>query len=149
MNRPSSSPPRTSSFATGEETAFVAKLQLYLHSAEQQIKPVVEQHLQTRRLQVLDQCTRKPATQWLSTGPTASLVGLWAQIRSANGRRYLITALLILLTLWLGFGSGLTSLPASVENDDIDSALLSDELPLNAYLDTGFHVWLTQKPSQP
>ncbi len=36
----------------------------------------------------------------------------------------------------------------AAENEEIDSALLSDELPINAYLDRGFHVWLEQ-PSSP
>lgn len=34
------------------------------------------------------------------------------------------------------------------ENEEIDSALLSDDLPINAYLDHGFHAWL-EEPSQP
>jgi hypothetical protein len=28
------------------------------------------------------------------------------------------------------------------ENEEIDSALLADDLPINAYLDQGFHAWL-------
>lgn len=28
------------------------------------------------------------------------------------------------------------------ENEEIDSALLADDLPINAYLDRGFHTWL-------
>jgi hypothetical protein len=28
------------------------------------------------------------------------------------------------------------------ENEEIDSALLADELPPSAYLDRGFHAWL-------
>lgn len=34
------------------------------------------------------------------------------------------------------------------ENEEIDSVLLVDELPINAYLDKGFHAWLDQAPSQ-
>ena len=34
------------------------------------------------------------------------------------------------------------------ENEEIDSALLADDLPINAYLDHGFHAWLEQ-PSEP
>ena len=32
----------------------------------------------------------------------------------------------------------------AAENEEIDSALLADELPINAYLDRGFHAWLEQ-----
>ena len=30
----------------------------------------------------------------------------------------------------------------ATENEEIDSALLADDLPINAYLDRGFHTWL-------
>ena len=33
------------------------------------------------------------------------------------------------------------------ENAEIDSALLSNELPINAYLDHGFHAWLEEPES--
>jgi len=32
------------------------------------------------------------------------------------------------------------------ENEEIDSALLADDLPINAYLDRGFHTWLDHSP---
>ncbi len=34
------------------------------------------------------------------------------------------------------------SFQQAAENEEIDSALLSDELPINAYLDHGFSAWL-------
>jgi len=34
------------------------------------------------------------------------------------------------------------SFQQATENEEIDSALLSDELPINAYLDHGFSTWL-------
>ncbi|MDD5177235.1 MAG: DUF3619 family protein [Sterolibacterium sp.] len=38
----------------------------------------------------------------------------------------------------------------AAENEEIDSALLSDELPINAYLDHGFSAWLEHSsPSSP
>ena len=33
------------------------------------------------------------------------------------------------------------------ENEEIDSALLADDLPINAYLNHGFHTWLEQPTS--
>ncbi|TRZ67319.1 MAG: DUF3619 family protein [Rhodocyclaceae bacterium] len=32
------------------------------------------------------------------------------------------------------------------ENEEIDSALLADDLPINAYLDRGFRTWLEHSP---
>lgn len=34
------------------------------------------------------------------------------------------------------------------DQEDIDSAVLSDDLPLDAYLDNGFHSWLVNTSSQ-
>ncbi|MBA3903606.1 MAG: DUF3619 domain-containing protein [Rhodocyclaceae bacterium] len=36
----------------------------------------------------------------------------------------------------------------AAEYEEIDSALLADDLPINAYLDKGFHAWLDQPSSQ-
>lgn len=36
----------------------------------------------------------------------------------------------------------------AAENEEIDTELLAYELPINAYLDKGFHAWLEQPTSQ-
>lgn len=36
----------------------------------------------------------------------------------------------------------------AAENAEIDSALLADDLPINAYLDKGFQAWLSEHSSQ-
>ena len=36
----------------------------------------------------------------------------------------------------------------AAENEEIDSALLADDLPINAYLDKGFQAWLSEHFSQ-
>jgi hypothetical protein len=35
-----------------------------------------------------------------------------------------------------------SSMERAAEIEDVDSALLSDDLPINAYLDRGFDAWL-------
>lgn len=37
----------------------------------------------------------------------------------------------------------------AAENEEIDSALLADELPINAYLDHGFRAWLERPSASP
>lgn len=42
------------------------------------------------------------------------------------------------------------SFQQAAEFEEIDSALLADDLPINAYLDRGFHTWLDHSsPSSP
>lgn len=36
----------------------------------------------------------------------------------------------------------------AAENAEIDSALLADDLPINAYIDKGFQAWLSEHSSQ-
>lgn len=48
------------------------------------------------------------------------------------------------LALMVGVACAYTwnSVQRAAELEDVDSALLSDELPINAYLDSGFDTWL-------
>jgi hypothetical protein len=41
-----------------------------------------------------------------------------------------------------------TNIEKAAENEEIDSALLADDLPINAYLDKGFQAWLSEHFSQ-
>jgi len=43
----------------------------------------------------------------------------------------------------------LMSLEHVSELEEVDSALLADDLPINAYLDKGFDTWLSSSPQQP
>ncbi|MDP5241203.1 DUF3619 family protein [Uliginosibacterium sp. 31-16] len=45
-------------------------------------------------------------------------------------------------------GNYLMSAQRMDELEDIDSALLTDDLPIEAYLDNGFHSWLADTSSQ-
>lgn len=49
-----------------------------------------------------------------------------------------------MLALMVGVACSYTwnSVQKASELEDVDSALLSDELPINAYLDSGFDTWL-------
>lgn len=53
------------------------------------------------------------------------------------------------LTMAVLGGNYLMSAQRQDELEDIDSALLSDDLPIGAYLDKGFHSWLADNSSQP
>lgn len=46
------------------------------------------------------------------------------------------------LALALACGPLLLQLPGRADHEALDTALLTDELPIDAYLDSGFHSWL-------
>ena len=58
----------------------------------------------------------------------------------AHGSRYLVAIAGLVLVL-IGFGYWQTMTPGN-DISEIDVGLLTDELPINAYLDKGFDSWL-------
>jgi len=80
---------------------------------------------------------RAPAGIWVRAGNAAARL----TERPAHGLRYVIgaaalTLALVGLTYW---HSGRSQAPEVAE---IDAGILTDELPINAYLDKGFDSWL-------
>lgn len=61
-----------------------------------------------------------------------------------------VRTLAALLVLTFGIGSIYywNDFQRAEENEEIDSALLAGDLPINAYLDHGFHAWLEQPQSE-
>lgn len=59
---------------------------------------------------------------------------LWPALRSVLG--------LIVVALGVAGVSYWTELEQVAETEEVDTALLADELPINAYLDRGFDAWL-------
>ena len=72
-------------------------------------------------------------------------VGGGALARSGNGQHFNAKMLLLLATLLLSLAGTAywQILQQEDEIDEIDALLLSDDLPINAYLDKGFDAWLT------
>jgi hypothetical protein len=68
----------------------------------------------------------------------------WLTERRVLGVRYLIP--MGALVLGLAGVAYVNSNGASPDIADIDAGLLTDELPINAYLDKGFDSWLKRSP---
>jgi len=52
-----------------------------------------------------------------------------------------VAAATALIALLIG-GDYITSIQRAADLEEVDSALLADDLPINAYLDRGFDTWL-------
>ena len=63
--------------------------------------------------------------------------------RRAQGARYLIAVAMLVLGM---IGIAYWQSNGSSDYSEIDVSLLTDELPINAYLDTGFDSWLKRAP---
>lgn len=121
------------------EQELARKLVQHLDYGVDRLAPKVRERLETARNTALSGYCRQPETvlglAW--TGQAAARAGgHWY----SDGRNLVVAASLLLA---LG-GIAWWQISNSPLNDiaDIDTSLLTDELPVNAYLDKGFDSWL-------
>jgi len=81
---------------------------------------------------------RAPAWGWAAAANTGRHYG------SDESRRHNVRLILLVAVLLSALAIGLTWQNTNTGSDiaDIDASLLSDELPINAYLDKGFDSWV-------
>jgi hypothetical protein len=115
------------------EHDLAQKLVRYLDDGLDQLEPRVRERLDAARMSALAHYREQPATAF---GP----VWVGGAVAWITQHRLLIAAAALVLATgavvyWQGTrpANGLT---------DIDFYLLTDELPINAYLDQGFDSWL-------
>lgn len=77
-----------------------------------------------------------------------AIVGAGGTVALGGGDgRHPVRTLFAIIALLLGFSIAYywNGLDQASANEEIDSALLADELPPDAYLDRGFHAWLEKR----
>lgn len=117
-----------------DEQQFANKISQALNQSTDNLSPGVLARLQAARQEALThQKTRLAGLSLAGVGHFTSDV-LLPQTRK----------LVALIALAVGVVGTYywNSFQQAAENEEIDSALLSDELPINAYLDHGFSAWL-------
>lgn len=116
------------------EQEFALRIKQELDLGSHRLPASVESRLQAARRHALD---RRPARVGV-----LSLSGV-GRLFEDHARTWLSPVLsAVALSLMVVAGSHLTATQRAVENEEIDSALLSDDLPIDAYLDRGFVTWL-------
>ncbi len=119
------------------EHDLARKLVGYLDDGLDQLEPRVRERLAAARRNALSHYRERPATVM---GLVPAGVGAWlAEHRFSGARMAIVAAALVLITA--GFLYWQSTRPANGVTD-IDFYLLTDELPINAYLDKGFDSWL-------
>jgi hypothetical protein len=71
-----------------------------------------------------------------------SIVGLGRRFFNLGEDYWRPIAAAAALIAFLVGGDYITSIQRAAELEEVDSALLADDLPINAYLDRGFDTWL-------
>lgn len=116
------------------EQEFALRIKQELDLGSRELPPSVQLRLQAARRQALD---RQPARIGI-----LSLAGA-GRLFEDHVRSWMApVATAVVLTLMVAAGSHLTAVQQAGEIEEIDSALLSDDLPIDAYLDRGFVTWL-------
>jgi len=114
----------------------------HLDAGMDQIDPATRERLAIARERALGRYRERPA-------PVMGMAWAGNAIAWVSGHRFHSVRYLVAVTvLVLGLaGLGLwNSFGPNNELVDIDAGLLTDELPINAYLDKGFDSWLKRAP---
>lgn len=117
-----------------EERQFAQKISHALDHSTTDISPAVAARLHAMRSAALDHQRQ--------TVSLLSLAGM-GHLTSDFVHQHL-RAMLLAFALLIGASGTLFmhDYLQTDENEEIDSALLADELPINAYLDDGFQLWV-------
>jgi hypothetical protein len=124
------------------ETEIAAKIKTYLDHGAAELKPRARYRLQLARQAAL---ARLDAPQ---TAPELALAGAGGRL----GERRAFTDLKVWLGILLLVGAAASyqywqTVQQQRDIEETDAAILSSELPIEAYLDRGFQAWL--KHSEP
>ena len=77
-----------------------------------------------------------------------SLAGVGRYFASFDGDHTRPFAAALALIAFLVCGEYITSMQHAADLEEVDSALLADDLPITAYLDRGFDAWLNSSEKQ-
>lgn len=114
-----------------------------LDQGAREIDPTILERLRaSRERALLRHAAGLDATESLGHGASATLQ---LGVSSRHALRDLLVIFLMLIGVicayyWNGYSQ-------AIDDEEIDSALLADDLPPNAYLDKGFQAWLDKDTS--
>lgn len=118
------------------EREFAQRLCRHLDRSAEGIAADTARRLQEARLNALAHAGEGRLRAGLAGGGLVSIGEFVSAIRAS-------AAVMVLAAAAAGF-SYWNSLEQASELAEVDTALLADELPINAYLDQGFRQWLTR-----
>jgi hypothetical protein len=125
------------------EELFARQLCRSLERGVRELDPAVTERLRAARERAL-------AHRVITTAAVVSAGGGGAVMQlGGDDKHHPVRTFLAILALLLGvvFAYYWNAFEQASENEEIDSALLAEELPPNAYLDRGFQAWLEKHSS--
>ena len=135
------------------EDRFGWQVRQLLNKSAQEVTPSVSSRLEKARQMAMSR-KKQDSKQWaFVTSPSVAMAGFGAQ---TSGNRFDFGALFssvgglipaVALVLGIAFVADYQSNNRAVELAEIDTAVLADDLPLSAYLDQGFSLYVDKKPT--
>jgi uncharacterized protein DUF3619 len=120
---------------TDTERELAHKIIKVLDDGSLRVEPGVRDKLAAARQAALARCHEERAPAWVLAGANGG--------EARYGLRQASRLLLVAAALLCAVALGLTwHAQSQTDIAEIDAGLLSDELPINAYLDRGFDSWL-------
>ena len=124
------------------EERYAYRVRQALNHGLPDISPAATRRLEAARHLALAH-QKQAAPQLALAGHPASLFhGIFGSHRA----RQVLAIVALLLGMWISFYMDSVSYVTALE--EVDSALLSDELPPEAFLDNDFFAWLTDNSSE-
>jgi hypothetical protein len=118
-----------------DETVVAQRIVAHLNAAAHDLDPVLAARLRAARARAVaaHRPRRGPARWW------SAVAGAWS-LRPLLRQAVAVAAVLALVAV----GDYWNTWARLLEMEETDTALLADELPIDAYLDTEFNAWLRQ-----
>lgn len=126
-----------------EDTDLGRKVAQSLEHSCESLSPKAVQRLAAMREQALQAQKLGVAEVRAANGKSGSVALSLLGVESSHRRRYLLATLALLTGLATAFYWQQVNETVD-EMEEIDSALLADDLPPDAYLDKGFSAWLSR-----
>lgn len=115
------------------------KIAALLDQGVRELDSITAAKLLEARKEALAHYRERPADAWVPEWATSTIGRITRPFGNNLALSVLLLAFLVSLT---GFVAWQTFGQQASEIAEIDAALLTDELPINAYLDKGFDSWL-------
>ena len=119
-----------------QERQFGYRIRQILNQGTHEVKPGISQRLAAARQRALERHAAEPALAWADN--VTGSVG-WA------GLAVRVLVPLAMLVAFAGAAYTWQQNQRAAEIEEVDALLLTDDLPIDAYLDRGFQNWLKKR----
>jgi hypothetical protein len=119
-----------------QERQFGYRIRQILNQGTHEVKPGIAQRLAAARQRALERHAAEPALAWADN--VTGSIG-WA------GLAVRVLVPLAMLVAFAGAAYTWQQNQRAAEIEEVDALLLTDDLPIDAYLDRGFQNWLKKR----